>query len=171
MRRRRRWLIGCIAAASLAATVVPAALAAGQVSQPNLCTRNRLNVRQVGLGTGGAAGTIHETWAFTKHTAGKCQMHGYPELQMYRKGGRPIPTTTKDTLSPLPNLITLAKGHSAVFSMSYNDVQHGTQPCPASFVLRITAPHTNASLFVPARVNACSGVINVSAVSPPFVTP
>jgi hypothetical protein len=168
MGTRRKWLIGGIVPVLLLAAIVPAALAArqGGGGQPTLCTRNQLNVRQLGQeGHGGGYGTRVQLFSFFNHTKMECSMHGYPVLQMYGKRGRPIPTTTKDELPPGPHLFALDQGDSTTFSVSYRDVKRGAQPCPSSFVLRITPPHTNASLFIPARLTACIGVIKVSAVT------
>ncbi len=164
MRRTRTALIAGLAAI-VVLTAVPVALAAlhqGGGGSPILCTRNQLNVRS--NGSDGAAGTIHGAWVFTNRSGDQCATHGYPDLQLYGRGGRPIPTTTKDSLSPGPTQVVLDPGDSATFHSSYTDVESGSQGCPIAAVLRVTPPHTNGSLLIPARLQACGGVVQVSAV-------
>ena len=91
-------------------------------------------------------------------------MDGYPELQRYGRAGRPLATTVRTDLPPAPSSVTLAPGGSATFFTSASDVVAGSDRCPASAVLQITAPGADASLFIPARVQACNGVVHVSAV-------
>ncbi len=55
-------------------------------------------------------------------------------------------------------------GASATFLSSYSDVASGSKPCPMSAVAQITAPDAAASLFIPAELGPCRGVVNVSAV-------
>jgi hypothetical protein len=161
MRRHRTVVIGSIAAL-LVAVSVPLAMTAFGGTTANACSRSQLNVRD--NGSEGGAGTIHGAWVFTNRSNSRCTLNGYPELQMFRKGGRPLATTTKKNLSPGPTQVVLHPGDSGTFLSSYTDVQMGTERCPSSRVLEITAPGANAGLFVPARLMACGGTIRVSAV-------
>jgi hypothetical protein len=101
---------------------------------------------------------------FTNLSTSSCELFGYPDLQLYGRAGRPIPTTVQDTLPPAPTHVTLAPGASATFLSSYSDVVSGSDQCPTSSVIRITPPNAAASLFIPAALQACNGVVNVSAV-------
>ena len=160
MRRHRTIAIGSIAALLVAGSI-PVAMAAFGGTAANVCSRSQLNVRD--NGSQGALGTIHGAWVFTNRSSITCNLNGYPDLQMFRKGGRPLATTTKKNLSPGPSQVVLDPGDSGTFLSSYSDVQMGTEPCPSSRVLEITAPGAGAGLFVPARLMACGGVIRVSA--------
>ncbi|MEA2557249.1 MAG: hypothetical protein QOG88_787 [Actinomycetota bacterium] len=152
--------------AALAVTAIPAAVAAhnaGQRTAAN-CTRNQLTVRA--NGTEGTAGTIHGAWVFTNRSGTSCQLYGYPDMQLYNNGGQPIPTTVKRNLPPGPSHVTLAPGGSGTFYSSYSDVSSTSHPCPTSAVAEITAPNASASLFIPAQLQPCRGIVNVSAVLP-----
>lgn len=161
MRTTRSSSVAGIVAAIVVLATVPAALHAAQRTSGN-CARDQLGVRDNGWS--GAAGTIHGAWVFTNLSGTTCQLFGYPGMQLYGRRGRPIPTTVKQDLPPTPTHVTLAPGASATFFSSYSDVPSGALPCPKSAVARITAPNTAASLYIPAQLQPCRGVVSVSAV-------
>jgi Domain of unknown function (DUF4232) len=161
MRRHRMIVIGSIAAVLVAGTI-PVALAAFRGGTASACSQSQLNVRE--NGSEGAAGTIRGAWVFTNRSNATCSLNGYPDLQMFRKGGRPLPTTTKKNLSPGPSQVVLDHGDSGTFLSSYSDVPTGSEKCTSSRVLEITAPGAGAGLFIPATLMPCGGVIRVSAV-------
>ncbi len=154
-----------MAAAGMVAAIVamPTALAAlhAQESPPATCVRNQLGVRS--NGTQGAAGTIYGALVFTNRSHAMCRLKGYPRIQLFGKDGRPIHTTVRRDLSPGPKNVRLAPGASATFRTSYSDVSSGG-PCPTSSVAQITPPNAGASLFIPATMFPCEGVVHVSAV-------
>jgi Protein of unknown function (DUF4232) len=163
VRRTRTALIAGVAAALLTLIVVPAAMAQHAAPlTPTNCLRDQLGVRP--NGSNGAAGTIFSAWVFTNVSHATCRLYGYPGMQLYGRAGRPIPTTVKRNLSPGPSNVSLAPGASATFFSSYSDVSSGPKPCTTSAVIAITPPNATASLFIPARLEACRGVVNVSAV-------
>ncbi len=164
MRRTRTSLVAGLVAAIVLLAAVPAAFAAFHAAQRTSanCVRDQLGVRS--NGTNGAAGTIHGAWVFTNRSGKACTLYGYPDMQLYRRGGRPIPTTVKRSLPPGPTHVALAPGASATFFSSYSDVPSGSHQCPTSAVAKITAPNAVASLFIPAQLQACGGVVKVSAV-------
>jgi hypothetical protein len=43
-------------------------------------------------------------------------------------------------------------------------VPSGSHACQTSAVIQITPPNAAASLFIPARLEACRGIVHVSAV-------
>jgi hypothetical protein len=161
MRRTRTSLVAGMVAAIVVLAAIPAALAALQTT-PATCIRHQLGVRL--HDTQGAAGTIHGAWVFTNLSGTACTLDGYPDMQLYGRTGRPLPTTVNQSLPPSPTLVTLAPGASATFFSSYSDVPSGTGQCPTSAVVQITAPNVVESLFIPAQLQACGGVVNVSAV-------
>ena len=162
MRRTRTSLIAGIIAAVIVVAAVPAAFAARHAAPaaPGDCSRAQLGVRN--NGTNGAAGTIHGAWVFTNLSGTTCKLFGYPGMQLYSRVGRPIHTTVRRNLPPAPTHVTLAPGASATFFSSYSDVSSGR--CPQSAVVQITAPNDFASLFIPAELQPCGGVVKVSAV-------
>ncbi len=163
MERIRTSLLGATVAAIVALAAFPAVSGALQTaSRPPSCLRNQLGVRSNGIN--GAAGTIHGAWVFKNVSARACDLDGYPGLQLYRRGGRPIPTTVKRNLPPAPSHVKLVPGGSATFYSSYSDVSSGPRACPTSAVIAITPPNATASLFIPARLQACRGIVHVSAV-------
>jgi hypothetical protein len=163
MRRTRTSLVAGIVVAIVVLATIPAAFAALQgATTPATCVRKQLRVRS--NGEDGAAGTIHGAWVFTNRSGTACTLYGYPDMQLYGHGGRPIPTTVKRSLPPGPAHVALAPGASATFLSRYTDVPSGSQKCPTSAVVRITAPHVSRGLFIPAKLQACGGVVNVSAV-------
>jgi Protein of unknown function (DUF4232) len=165
VRRTRTTSIAGVVAAVVLVAAVPAALAALHPSRahaPANCIRNQLGVRSNGIN--GAAGTIHGAWVFTNLSTRSCRLFGYPGMQLYGRAGRPIPTIVKRSLPPHPTNVTLAPGGSATFFSSYSDIPSGSKPCPRSSVAAITAPNAVASLFIPARLQPCRGIVKVSAV-------
>ena len=162
MEKIRRSLIGVTAAAIVALAAFPTVSAALQSAAPASCLRNQLGVRANGIN--GAAGTIHGAWVFTNVSAKACDLDGYPDIQLYGRRGRPIPTTVKRNLPPAPSHVKLLPGGSATFYSSYSDVSSGPGTCPTSAVIQITPPNASASLFIPAKLQPCRGVVNVSAV-------
>src|SRR3954462_2785343 len=162
MRRRRTIVIGSIVAVLLTGTIPLAMGAFGGTAAATACSRNQLNVRH--NGSEGAAGTIRGAWVFTNRSGDICNLNGYPDLQMFRKGGRPMATTTKKNLPPGPAQVVLHPDDSATFLSSYSDVPSGSEKCATSRVLEITAPNAGAGLFIPAKLAPCGGVIRVSAV-------
>jgi hypothetical protein len=163
MRRTRTSLVAGMVASIVVVAAVPGAFAAlharGTLAT---CVRDQLGVRS--NGTNGAAGTIHGAWVFTNLSDTSCSLDGYPDMQLYGRAGRPIPTTVKRDLPPGPTQVILAPDASATFLSSYSDVPSGLGQCPTSAVVQITAPDAAASLFIPAQLQACGGVVNVSAV-------
>jgi hypothetical protein len=163
MRRTRTSLVAAIVAAIVVFAAVPAAYAAlhAQDTAAN-CTRDQLGVRSNGIN--GSAGTVHGAWVFTNVSATACALNGYPDLQLYGRHGRPITTTVVTDLPPAPSDVTLAPGGSGTFFSSYNDVTTGSHQCATSAVIQITPPNAVASLFIPAQLQACNGIVHVSAV-------
>jgi hypothetical protein len=155
-------VVGMVAAMVVLAAVPAAFAALDTASAPETCARSQLGVRSNGIE--GTAGTIHGAWVFTNLSARTCTLYGYPDMQLYGRAGRPLPTTVKRSLPPGPTHVTLAHGESATFLSSYSDVPSGTGQCPTSAVVGITAPHDDAALFIPAELQACGGVVKVSAV-------
>ena len=163
MERIRTSLIGVTVAAIVALAAFPTVSAALQsAARPASCLRNQLGVRANGIN--GAAGTIHGAWVFTNVSAKACDLDGYPGIQLYGRRGRPIPTTVKRNLPPAPSHVKLLPGGSATFYSSYSDVSSGSAACPTSAVIQITPPNATASLFIPAQLQACRGIVRVSAV-------
>ncbi|MFL5767391.1 MAG: DUF4232 domain-containing protein [Actinomycetota bacterium] len=162
MRRHRAIVIGSIAALLVAGSIAAAMTAFGGTAAANACSRNQLNVRD--NGSEGGAGTIRGAWVFTNRSDTTCSLNGYPDLQLFRNGGRPLSTTTKKNLAPAPTRVVLHPDRSATFLSSYSDVPSGSEKCGTSRVLEITAPGATAGLFIPAKLGPCGGVIRVSAV-------
>ncbi len=154
---------GIIVAVALLATV-PAASASHGTARTTAatCLRGQLSVRS--NGTNGAAGTIHGAWVFKNVSLRACSLDGYPGLQLYGRSGRPTSTTVVDDLAPAPTDVELAPDGSATFYSSYNDVSSGRHTCPTSAVVQITSPGAADSLFIPAQLEACAGIVHVSAV-------
>jgi hypothetical protein len=162
MSRTRTLAVGVVATIMVAAAVPAAFAVVHAQATPANCVRDQLGVRS--NGTNGAAGTIFGAWVFTNISGTPCRLYGYPGMQLYGRAGRPIPTTVKRSLSPGPSNVILAPGGSATFRSSYSDVSSSPKPCPMSGVAQITAPNAFASLFIPARLGPCRGIVNVSAV-------
>lgn len=152
-----------VVAVLLTLVAIPAAMAHHSTPHTTAnCLRDQLGVRA--NGTNGAAGTIFGAWVFTNLSGTSCRLFGYPGLQLYGRAGRPMPTTVRRNLAPGPSNVILGPGGSTTFRTSYSDVSSGPKPCATSVVMAITPPNATASLFIPARLEACRGVVNVSAV-------
>lgn len=164
MRRTRTSLVAASLAAIVVFAAVPAAYAALRAAQaaPANCTRDQLGVRSNGIS--GTAGTIHGAWVFTNVSATSCTLNGYPDLQLYGRRGRPITTTVVMDLPPTPTAVTLAPDGSGTFFTSYSDVPTGGGQCATSAVIQITPPNAVDSLFIPAKLQACDGIVHDSAV-------
>ena len=161
---KRSSLIAGLVTSIVIVAAMPAAFARLHAAKaaPVNCVRDQLGVRS--NGTNGAAGTIHGAWVFTNLSATSCRLYGYPGMQLYARVGRPFNTIVKRSLRPGPTNVTLAPGGSATFFSSYSDVPSGPHPCPTSAVAQITAPNAVRSLFIPAQLMPCGGIVNVSAV-------
>lgn len=164
MRRTRTSSVAGIVAGIVVLAAVPGAFAALHATQgaPTNCARAQLGIRA--NGTNGAAGTIHGAWVLTNLSGTTCRLDGYPDLQLYGRTGRPIRTVVRHDLPPTPALVTLAPHASATFFSSYSDVPSSSKPCAMSAVAQITAPNAAASLFIPAQLQPCRGVVHVSSV-------
>jgi len=162
MKRIRASLVGATLAAIVVLAALPAVSTALQAAPPANCLRNQLGVRANGIN--GAAGTIHGAWVFTNLSTRACDLDGYPDLQLYGRAGRPMPTSVKRNQPPAPSHVKPSPGGSATFYTSYNDVPSGSHACQTSAVIQITPPNAAASLFIPARLEACRGIVQVSAV-------
>ena len=163
MRHTRTTLVAAIVAAIVVLAAVPAAYAAIHAAQaPANCTRDQLGVRSNGIS--GAAGTIHGAWVFTNVSPTSCTLNGYPDLQLYGRRGRPITTTVVKDLPPAPTDVILAPGGSGTFFTRYSDVPAGGGQCATSAVIQITPPNAVDSLFIPAQLQACNGIVHDSAV-------
>jgi Domain of unknown function (DUF4232) len=164
MSTTRTSVIAGVVAAVVVLAAVPVAFAALHATQRTVgsCVRDQLGVRSNGIS--GTAGTIHGAWVFTNLSGSACTLDGYPDMQLYGRAGRPIPTSVRRNLPPTPTRVRLDPGASATFRSSYSDVSSGPDPCPRSAVARITAPNTSSSLFIPAELQPCGGVVHVSAV-------
>lgn len=162
MRRTRTKLVIGIVAGITVLAAVPAASAALHSRVAANCVRSQLGVRN--NGSNGALGTIHGAWVFTNRSDTACLLNGYPDLQLFGPGGRPMPTTVVQDLAPAPSDVTLAPGGSATFFSSYSDVGSGSHQCQTSAVIQITAPNADAPHFIPAQLQACGGIVHVSAV-------
>jgi len=161
---KRIWTstVGSALVALVVLAALPSFSTAVQAAPPPSCLRNQLGVRANGIN--GAAGTIHGAWVFTNLSTRACDLDGYPDLQLYGRAGRPMPTTVKRDLPPAPSHVKLSPGGSATFYTSYNDVPSGSHACQTSAVIQITPPNAAASLFIPAQLEACRGIVHVSAV-------
>jgi hypothetical protein len=158
MNKASKFAVGTAVLVALAGT--PVALAAVHAAKTPNCVRSQLSVRS--NGTNGAAGTIHGAWVFTNVSKKACTLYGYPGMQLYGRSGRPITTKVKWDLAPKPTHVKLNPKASATFLSSYSDVS--TSSCPESRVAQITAPNDTTSLFIPARLRPCGGVVHFSAV-------
>ncbi len=162
MAKRTRALLAGSITAIVVLAAVPASMAALNAAAVGTCVRRQLAVKP--NGGEGAAGTIYNKWVLTNVSKTKCTLSGYPSIALYGKRGRPIPTTVKRDLPPGPAVVTLAPGGSARFLTSYSDVPSSRRPCPASSVMQITPPGVAKSLFIPAVLGPCRGLVHVSAV-------
>jgi hypothetical protein len=163
MQRTRTALIAGLLAAAIPLAVVPVALAARHGTAATDCRRSQLGVRSNGIE--GTAGTIHGAWVFTNLSGTACRLDGYPGLQLYGHSGRPIRTIVRRNLPPAPSQVNLAPGASATFFTSYSDVPSTARGCAMSKVMEVTAPNAAASLFIPAELGPCRGIVQVSAVT------
>jgi hypothetical protein len=161
MQRTRTALIAGLLAAALPLALVPVALAARHGMAD--CRRDQLGVRS--NGTEGTAGTIHGAWVFTNLSGTACRLEGYPDLQLYGRSGRQIRTIVRRNLPPAPRVVNLAPGASATFFSSYSDVPSTARGCAMSHVMQVTAPNATESLFIPAELGPCRGIVQVSAVT------
>lgn len=162
MAKRTRALLAAVITAIVVLAAVPASTAALHAAAPGTCVRKQLAAQA--NGGEGAAGTIYNKWVLTNVSKTKCTLSGYPSIALYGKRGRPIATIVKRDLPPGPAVVTLAPGGSARFLTSYSDVPSSRRPCPASSVMQITPPGVEKSLFIPAVLGPCRGLVHVSAV-------
>jgi hypothetical protein len=109
----------------------------------------------------GAAGTIYASITLTKHTAGSCEIKGWPILTLQDKTGAVLPLNLVDQsgsnnaiqFSPAkanqaPTQLTLTNGSVVNFSLAYSSVQTANTVCDNAVTISVQFATGGASLPV-----------------------
>jgi hypothetical protein len=122
----------------------------------------------------GAAGTIAIIYRIHNLSRQPCTLYGYPGAQLLTRTFTTLPTTVTrggGFLGSIPKqLVRLAAGGNAYFTLTYSDVPVNNGPCykapnlmifaPGNYLPVVTYAYPHGSIF------ACNGSLNVSPVTP-----
>lgn len=172
--RQRAYAALAVGALILALT---GAMARASTSTP-LCTARQLSA--VYVDSSGAAGSIDGEYGFENTSTQRCEITGYPRVQMLKASGEKLSTT--EQLAPGAYGITvkpvlLAHKAIAYFGLHYAaQTGYGNLKCPTSAALRLTPPGPSVGLVlhgIGGKIQAYGGsiphlhcgILEVSAVS------
>lgn len=119
----------------------------------------------------GAAGTIEVTYVVTNTSVARCQMDGYPDIQLLSSNDTDLQTTvvrgqtfTVAAANRPAAVVTLSVQGRASFMLSYSDVPTGTQTsCPQAASINVYPPASSTPLNIPSSIGPCSmGTVSVS---------
>lgn len=119
----------------------------------------------------GATGHLQMVVALHNVSATSCHLTGYPGLQLLDAHDRPMTTKvvdggTYDAPSYTPRTVTLQPGGVASFAVAWDHIPGSTgTSCPAAQKLAILPPGSSDHLTIDAPVDACGGVVHVSAIA------
>lgn len=154
---RFRLAVSAVLGFVVSATLGPT-LAAGAATRPRVqasatietCRAGQLSIRFVRSGV--ASGNVLVELEFVNKSTHRCQMNGYPKVQMLTASGADLPTTVRDTgsFAEVPRqTVVLRSGSAAYFALYYPDATgfNGLR-CPSSAALAVTPPDdTHAVVF------------------------
>lgn len=127
--RGRRAVLALPAAAAAAV-----ALSAGGASaEPGVTAAAACTVNDAGLeynGQDGAAGTLVETFRYTKAGGGRCSLKGFPKVTLLRKSGRALPIRVRRSGARPVRRVSLRPGRPVHFEVRHPSADPDTsQPC------------------------------------------
>ncbi|HET7406745.1 MAG TPA: DUF4232 domain-containing protein [Mycobacteriales bacterium] len=119
----------------------------------------------------GATGHLQMVIALHNLSATSCHLTGYPGLRLLDAHDKPMTTKvvdggTYDAPSYTPRTVTLQPGGVASFAVAWDHIPGSTgTSCPAAQKLAILPPGSSDHLTIDAPVDACGGVVHVSAIA------
>lgn len=124
------------------------------------CTPKQLGIHYVR--SGGAAGTVYETFAFVNVSSSACSLYGYPGVSLVLTSGQVDDITNVRDPSRPPKHVVVAPGARAPFVLGV----HGpaAQPCVQARELRFIPPNDTAYEQITHPGQICGGSVVVSAV-------
>lgn len=143
-------------------------------------TCTTFQVRITGQNLGGGMGTIGDLVRLQNVSSTRCQLDGYPGLQLIAADGRLLPTSV---ISPSdgsmtfpassPRRVALDPGGMSSFDLDYNDNPSGAannEPyavaCPSARWVRVTLPGTYQYGTAALAMAPCGGAVRVSPLVP-----
>lgn len=115
------------------------------------------------------AGQRNVTLVLRNISAQACNVFGYPGMQLQEADGRLVPTAVERNADPIPKLITLAPGATAVSTLEWtviNSTDEPADPCePTADHAEVTPPDERDPLMTDWRMGmVCDhGAIRVTA--------
>jgi hypothetical protein len=144
-------------------------VSAGATTTSTTCQPSQLAVTE--SGSGGAAGTIEDTFTLTNTSTTTCTLYGYPGMALLSASGSELPTNVirgggLNFENIAPTFISLSPTQSSLFNLGFSDVVQGTTGCSVASQVEITPPNDYSFLTVPVTtIDACgNGTMHVSAV-------
>lgn len=179
MRIRRLGLAIGIAAllGAVSGCAAPATSHNGALPRPSQANAPMARCQTAGLAAGqgefvGAMGTAVVPIAITNDSAMPCVISGTPTVQLRASLTSSLPTQERDGppkawgLKVRVELVPLAAGESASFTVIYEDNPVVGQTCPSASGLEITLPGLPGFLWATTSIAPCGGVINVTPIRP-----
>jgi hypothetical protein len=128
------------------------------------CTGADLSLNRVSDDAG--AGQRGVVFAFTNISSSSCTLSGYPAFIMLNKAGLPLRGAHVSKDAGPAQVVTLAPGGKAWFSITYSACGVGGAGvrCPMSAKVRITAPGTRRAFVLREQLDPYRGRIYVTPV-------
>ncbi len=145
----RAGILALLATAAALTLGLPAGLAAAAASPPR-CLPSQLAA--VYVNSEGAAGSVDGEYGFRNLTSRRCELSGYPTVQMLTASGGPLSTTEQHAPGAFGitvTRVTLGRNAVAYFAVHYAAATgYDNLHCPTSAALRLSAPALSASLVL-----------------------
>jgi len=136
------------------------------------CGVSALEVTQgpSGAGANGSANIVYEVTNISKAA---CSLDGYPTIQLVGVNGANLPTTEQHGGSGVPSTFTVQnvnlvrRGGQASFYVSFQAIPSNSEPtCTIAPKMKLAVPGSAKTVTVPAEIQACGGIIQVSPFQP-----
>jgi hypothetical protein len=146
--RARRRLAFALAAGALAVALTGAAAKASATTP--LCSAHQLSA--VYVDASGAAGSVDVEYGFENTSTHRCEISGYPGVQMLKASGQKLATDEQlatgaygITVKP----VLLAHKAVAYFGVHYAaQTGYGNLKCPTSVAVKLSPPGTSVGLLL-----------------------
>ncbi len=149
------------AAVTLAVVLATSARGGGSVA---FCSAGQL--APVYVNSTGAAGSIDGQYGFRNRGSQRCELTGFPRVQMLKASGRPLSTTERlatGAYGIMVKPVFIAPAAVAYFGIHYASATgYGRRTCPTSAALTLTPPGGTIGLVLHgkgARIQPFGGTI------------
>lgn len=166
-------LAAALPAVAALATGVAVSVPALSVSSADISTSSTCQTEQLQPSLAseqGATGQLQMVVALRNVSTSPCVLSGYPGLQLFDAGGRPLPTRVvhggTHGAAPAPHDVVVQPAGTASFAVAYSHIPGSTgTSCPTAQRLGITPPGSDGRLPLEETLDPCGGVLHVSPVA------